>query len=133
VDIRSLVDEWAAAMNGCDAQRMVKLFQDDLHYEDLPLNLLNRTKDELLSFLEPWYAAVPDFSVHIDQVIVDGERACVEWSWEGTQVGDLPNLPATGKRFEARGMSTFEARDGLLVKVVDCWDLLTVLKQLGYA
>lgn len=133
MDIRALADEWAAAMNGRDAKHMTTLFPDELHYEDIPLNLVLRSKQELLGFLEPWYAAVPDFSLRVDGVIADRDRACVEWSWEGTQKGDLPILPATGKHFATSGMSTLTARDGLLVKVVDCWDLLTVLKQLGVA
>lgn len=133
MDIRMLVNEWAAALSGRDPEHLVKAFHEDLHYEDIDLELVFTTKDEVRGFAEPWFAAVPDFSVQLDAVIVDGERACAEWTFTGTQTGELPpNLPASGKPFKAAGISVFEARDGKLVKVVS-WGLRSVLKQLGFA
>jgi len=134
MNIDELVREWCAAFNARDSERLAALFADDLVYEDLPLQLVCKSKDELKAFVDPWFAAVPDFAMTVDEVVSDGERAAARWSWSGTQEGPLsPELPASGKHFATTGMSWLEASDGRLRQVVDCWDLLIVLKQLGFA
>jgi steroid delta-isomerase-like uncharacterized protein len=132
--INELVREWGAALNARDSERLAALFVDDLVYEDLPLQLVCKSKDELKAFVDPWFAAVPDFAVTLDQVVAEGERAAARWSWSGTQKGPLsPDLPASGKHFATTGISWLEASDGRLRRVTDSWDLLIVLKQLGFA
>jgi steroid delta-isomerase-like uncharacterized protein len=50
----------------------------------------------------------------------------------GTHTGEMPGMPATGKRFEVRGASTFEFRDAKILRCSDYWDMATLLKQLGF-
>ena len=132
--VEELIAGWSAAFNARDAEQLIALFGDDLIYEDLPLQLVCKSRDELRAFVEPWFAAVPDFAMRIDEVVVQGDRAAVRWTWSGTQEGPLSaDLPASGKRFVTVGMSWLEASNGQLRQVIDSWDLLIVLKQLGFA
>jgi len=133
--IDALVQEWAAAFNEKDAERLAAAFVDDLRYQDVPLQIVCANKEELKAFVAPWFKAVPDFHVELDEIILQGERAAVQWTWTGTQEGELPpNLPPSGKSFNVRGMSVLEAsRDGKLASGIDYWDLLSVLKDLGFA
>jgi steroid delta-isomerase-like uncharacterized protein len=55
----------------------------------------------------------------------------MEWTMSGTQTGEMPGMPATGKTFSLRGASVVELRDGKLTRCSDYWDLVTLLKQLG--
>lgn len=132
--IEALVQEWAAAFSARDADCLTAAFVDDLIYEDVPLQLTCKNKDELRAFVEPWFKAIPDFAVRLEGIIAQGDKAAAQWSWAGTQEGDLPpSFPASSKHFSTVGISVFEARERKLVKVVDYWDLLNVLKQLGFA
>jgi hypothetical protein len=40
----------------------------------------------------------------------------------GTQMGDMPEIPAMGKRMEVRGASILEFADGKIRRVSDYWD-----------
>ena len=48
-----------------------------------------------------------------------------------THKGDLPGLPATGKRFSVRGATVFELQGEKIRRVSDYWDMVTFLKQIG--
>jgi hypothetical protein len=54
-----------------------------------------------------------------------------EWIMRGTHKGDLPGMPATGRRVEVRGASIFEFAGNRIRRCSDYWDMATFLKQLG--
>ena len=50
----------------------------------------------------------------------------------GTQKGDLPGIPATGKRFSSvRGSIILELEAGKIRRESDYWDAATFMKQVG--
>ena len=57
--------------------------------------------------------------------------AAGEWTLSGTQRGDMPGIPATGKQFSVRGVSILELEDGKIRRCSDYWDMAEFLKQLG--
>jgi predicted ester cyclase len=46
-------------------------------------------------------------------------------------MGDLPQIPATGKRIDVRGASILEFADERFRRVSDYWDMARFLEQLG--
>jgi ketosteroid isomerase-like protein len=50
----------------------------------------------------------------------------------GTQKGDWPEMPASGKAFTVRGATLFRVSGDRLAEVHDYWDSATVLRQLGF-
>jgi predicted ester cyclase len=54
----------------------------------------------------------------------------MEMVFSGTQKGDFPGLPATGKRFSIRMCSYGEFENGKIKGRRDYWDLVTLRKQL---
>jgi steroid delta-isomerase-like uncharacterized protein len=62
----------------------------------------------------------------------DGRWAVVEWVMSGTHTGDLPGIPATGKRFSSvRGSTILELEAGKIRRKSDYWDAATFMKQVG--
>jgi steroid delta-isomerase-like uncharacterized protein len=55
----------------------------------------------------------------------------MEWTMAGTHQGDLPGLPATGRRFSLRGSAIVELRQGKIKRLTDYWDMATFMKQIG--
>lgn len=37
----------------------------------------------------------------------DGDRITVAWTWVGTHLGDLPGVPATGRKITMTGLTTY--------------------------
>jgi steroid delta-isomerase-like uncharacterized protein len=105
---------------------------EDCIYEDVALGVVNRGKDELVAFGNGFIAGVPDLSVEVTSRFATEDKAAAEWKMTGTHTGDLPGMPASGKRFSLRGASTFELRGNRVLRCSDYWDLATFQKQLGF-
>jgi steroid delta-isomerase-like uncharacterized protein len=77
------------------------------------------------------FTAIPDLHFTLEEIIVDGQAAAGRWTATGTQQGDLPELPRTGRRFSVTGMSIARAQNGKFVETWSNWDTLGMLQQLG--
>ena len=75
--------------------------------------------------------AFPDSHFTIDLEIQEGDVAVTHWTVRGTQRGDLPTLPATGKTFSVTGISIARIKGGKLVESWNNWDALGLMQQLG--
>jgi steroid delta-isomerase-like uncharacterized protein len=111
---------------------LMATFTDDLVYEDVPLGVVNKGKEELRKFAAGFLNAFPDLKSTISSVIISDNKAAFEWLFEGTQKGDMPGMPASNKRMSFRGVSVAEFADGKVAHQIDYWDLATMLKQLGF-
>jgi len=125
--LEELVNAWTAH----DIEKILSLCTDDCVYEDVTMGAVNRGKAELKGFLRAIFGAIPDFEMKVISGFTAGTWAGAEWSMAGTHKGDLPGLPATGKKFSVRGSSICELRDGKIKRNSDYWDMVTLLKQIG--
>jgi steroid delta-isomerase-like uncharacterized protein len=132
IETTQLLDEWAESWSSHDMDGVLALYTDDCVYEDVPLGVVNHGKEELKAFASSFFSAAPDLKVEIRSRFACGDVGGLEWVFSGTQTGDLPNMPASGRSFSLRGASICEARGGKLARVCDYWDLNTFLKQLGF-
>jgi len=133
MDATKLIEQWAAGWSNGDVGQVVELFTADCVYEDVTFAAVQHGYAELAAFGRGFLAAVPDFTIELGPVLAEADRAAAEWTMHGTHTGDLPDLPATGRRFTTRGMSAFRTRDGRLSHCSDYWDAATWLRQLGHS
>ena len=77
------------------------------------------------------FEAFPDFTIQLTSRFAAASWAGAEWTMSATHKGDLPGLPATGKRFSIRGATVFELQGEKIKRVSDYWDMVTFLKQIG--
>jgi steroid delta-isomerase-like uncharacterized protein len=76
----------------------------------------------------------PDLTIDIHDVIADGNRAVVRWSYRGTfQNGEMFGVPADGQSVEVAGVTTYEIEDGAVRREEGIVDNLALMKQLGLA
>lgn len=75
--------------------------------------------------------AFPDYAETIEELIDAGSRIVVRLRISGTQHGDLPLLPATGRRVEFRDMTVCELHEGRIARQWGLTDYLTLYAQLG--
>lgn len=76
-------------------------------------------------------AAVSDFQLQITNRVVHGNQLSAEWVATGTHSGDLPGMPATGRRFTLRGITVTVRQDGKIVREAIYYDLDHLRRQIG--
>jgi steroid delta-isomerase-like uncharacterized protein len=135
VPLGQLLDEWTAAWSSNDVPRLLRIFTEDVHYEDVPLGAVSRGKPALAGFATGVFDGFTDLKFERKSrfVSADGRSGAIEWVFRGRQTRDFPGIPATNKPFEVRGSSVVEFRDGKISRNSDYWDLATYLRQVGLA
>ena len=93
------------------------------------------TAAENVAGLRELYAAFPDFTTTIADLIVDevAGSGAVRWSATGTHRGMFFGAEPTGRQITFAGIETLRVRDGLIIERTGEWDGLSLLRQLGIA
>ncbi len=76
-------------------------------------------------------SAFPDIRFTIEQEIAEGDFVVQHITATGTQRGDLPGIPATGKGATVTGMIINRFKDGKIAEGWAIFDQLGLLQQLG--
>ncbi len=79
------------------------------------------------------YAAFPDLSAQLDDMVVDPERGSVaiRWSATATHRGAYLGVEATGKTIAFKGIEIIRIRNGRITERWGEWDGIDLLEQLG--
>ena len=77
------------------------------------------------------YQSFPDLGLRVDDMIAEGDKVAARWTTWGTHQGDMPGLPATGKRAEWTGITIYRIAGGKVVEERGEEDGLRMLRQLG--
>jgi steroid delta-isomerase-like uncharacterized protein len=131
VELQHTLEEWAAGWSTRDVERVISLCTEQCVYEDVPLGVVNKGKDELRAFGEQVFEAFPDLKIELTTQVAATDWAMLEWIMSGTHQGNLPGLPSTGERFSVRGATVLQLEDGRIIRNSDYWDMATLLTQLG--
>ena len=99
--LKQLID----AENSDDLEKMLALMTDDVVIEDVPFGMIMKGKDGVKQDFTGFFAAAPDFKVEPKSWLTSDKFFALEVIFAGTQTGDLPCLPATGRSFSVRGCS----------------------------
>ena len=127
VDFEKYLAAWSN-----DIEKLMPYFTEDVVYEDVTLGVVNHGKDETRAFALNFFKTFPDTRFTLTSAVVSGNHAAIEWTLTGTQTGDMPGMPAAGKKISIRGVSTMELRHGKISRDADYWDMATMRRQLGF-
>jgi predicted ester cyclase len=79
-----------------------------------------------------WLKAVwGDWRMTIDEMIAEGDRVMVRWTFHGTQRGEYMGLPPTHRPATYSGINIFRIDGGKIAEVWDIYDRLWLWQQLG--
>lgn len=67
----------------------------------------------------------------VDEMIAEGDRVMVRWTFHGTHQGEFSGLPPTNKQVTYSGINVFRIAHGQIVEVWDISDRLWMWQQLG--
>lgn len=94
-------------------------------------------QQQFAGYLQTLFAAVPDFTVKKTEAgMTDKDSMVEQWVVAGTWTqpfpqGPLAGVPPTGKSFVLPGSNFIEWRDGKMASVVQYFDNMSLLTQLG--
>ncbi|WP_204114329.1 ester cyclase [Shimia biformata] len=95
-----------------------------------PWNGQTLTRDGFANRLVKSRAAAPDQTFTPVMMIEEGRRIAVAWDWTGTHLGDLPDIPATGKPISMTGLTIYEFDGDRLCGHWQVADRLGIYQQL---
>ena len=120
-----------------DPDRGARVIADDCRFEDVARAELLPGTDAYKADYHRWREAFPDGECKVENVIVSGDWAVVEFRNTGTHTGilrsSLGDFAPTGKRAEVRYCSVMRVQDGKVVEGRDYYDSATIVRQLGLA
>lgn len=68
-------------------------------------------------FLEEGYQAFPDLTLTLETITVEGDRAALQFSMEGTHTGVIRNFPPTGKVVDIPVCTILRFEAGLIAEI----------------
>ena len=83
------------------------------------------------SFHAAYREAFPDVTIHIDDMVAEGDLVAVRWSGTATHDGNGLGFAATQKRIQFTGMGFARIVDGKLAEGWNNFDQLGMFQQLG--
>ena len=82
-------------------------------------------------FASSWLAVFPDMRATADDVIAEGDKVTVRWTFTATQTGEWAGLLPTNRQAIWTGVAIYRIADG---KVAEGWqwaDMMGAFRQLG--
>ncbi|MHA4811461.1 ester cyclase [Flavitalea flava] len=76
-------------------------------------------------------AGFPDIKWTIEDLIAEGDKVTVRWSWKGTHVNAFRGIPPSHKQVVDNAIAIYQIKDG---KIIQAWiqsDRLAFLTQIG--
>jgi steroid delta-isomerase-like uncharacterized protein len=79
------------------------------------------------------YTAFPDMKIDHDMVVTeeDGQYQMVYWTFTGTHLGPMGQIPPTGRKVVLHGLDVFRVANGKIQELYLGQDALSLMQQLG--
>ncbi len=129
----------SAAHNKDQVRKLYKACLNKRAYDLLPTLVSDayagpngeRGPDGMAATIKPLIAAFPDMQWTIDDLLADGEKVVVRWTWHGTQSAEFRGFPNSGKAVTNHAIAVYELREGKIVGVHMESDRLGFFTQIG--
>ena len=129
-DLKAVMQQIYDAFNARDFDGIEALLHDDFkEHESLPGMPSDKTAPR--AFMGMFTAAFPDFTMHVEDMLQDGDKVASRGRMTGTHEGEFMGMPATGKSFEISFYDIVEFRDGKAVAHWGLNDVAGMMEQLG--
>ncbi|MGW8395844.1 nuclear transport factor 2 family protein [Streptomyces lydicus] len=125
-DLRHVVDDYVRRVwNGHDASAVAEFAPDNTAFAfgDGPVTRVSRT--ELVQRVAHVLTMIPDHHLTVGTVVIQGEDVIWEWRMTGTFRDERGAFPV-----DAKGLTYWQVRDGLIVARNGVMDLMTWAWQL---
>lgn len=109
----------------------------DVVYEEIPTGKRAIGPDAYVEAVKAWKVAFPDSKGTIERFTSSGDIGVAEFEWGGVHKGALETpfgtLPATNQTIRVPSVLITKVENGKFVQVRLFFDMLNLLRQLGFA
>jgi len=77
------------------------------------------------------YSASPDLHFTIDDIVAEGDKVAVRFTFSGTHKGEIMGIPPTNKELTIWGINIYRVVGGKFVEGWERADTLGLMQQLG--
>src|SRR5438874_4363807 len=129
---RSVAKSYFDAIARRDVDAMVELWRPGGR-EFIRGQVDTTAPDGVRAFFTELFAAVPDFDLQVEDMVVDKGRAAVRWRATGTFCGEQPfkSFEPNGARLDLEGCDVLQIEDGLIVAIDAFSDSMAFARQIG--
>ena len=135
-ETRTLVEKGLAAFNAHDAEELARLSAPDIDAAAPGFKPIKGPQD-VKEYNLNLFRAFPDAQVKADKVVVMGNWAVIEGTFNGTNAGPMltpmGEIAPTGKRVNQRFVQVVEVDRGLVKAFRNYYDQMEMMAQLGLA
>jgi steroid delta-isomerase-like uncharacterized protein len=88
--------------------------------------------DGAKQLLAAYTTAFPDFRIDINDLLSDGDKVTLRWTFRGTHIGPLAGIAASGKKVNLPDViGIFQVAGGKLRELHMVWDKYALIQQIG--
>ena len=130
-DTRAVVGRFVEEVwDAGDADALAALTTDDFALHQL---VAGETHDRagFAAFLADTHDAMPDFSMTLESLVVEGDDAVARLTMAGTPEKPLQAVRPTGRSFSVDVFQQYRVEDGRVAEVLVMADAIGTLRQLG--
>jgi len=82
-------------------------------------------------FMSEVYSAFPDIHVTLDDIVVEGDKVAIRYTWTGTHKGEIGGIPPTNKKVKVSVIQIDQLVNGKFMEGWERSDTLGLMQQLG--
>ena len=82
-------------------------------------------------FWRKMVGAFPDIHINLEDIISEGDRTAVRFTFTGTHRGDQLGMPPSGRQIHVSGMTFTRWRNGQIAEGWNEFDVASLLQQIG--
>jgi predicted ester cyclase len=128
---KEIVKKLFEGLNNRDTDIYQELCADTYVWHFPSSNPETLSQQEELEFGKSLWAAFPDITYNIDELITADDRAIVRFNSKGTHQAEFNGIAATGNKFEATGIWIARIINGKIIEAREEYDQLGMMQQLG--
>ena len=127
----AVVRRWFDEFNRGNADAIDELFTADFiaHISSVPEPI--RGPQAFKEFVTQFRAAFPDVQFTLEDLIAQGDKVAVRYTWRGTHQGAFEGIPPTGKQVTGSSLAIGRLAGGKTEELWDHGDDVNFLQQLG--
>jgi steroid delta-isomerase-like uncharacterized protein len=112
-----------------------QIFAPHIHFQTIQHATVNAEVDSTPEAEKATYAWLNevwgDWNLSVNEMIAEGDKVMVRWTFSGTRQGEYYGLPATHRFVSYAGINIFRIEKGKIIAVLDIYDRLWLWQQLG--
>jgi steroid delta-isomerase-like uncharacterized protein len=134
-EVASVIERMVEIMNTHDLDGCVNCYTDDAELQDPRFPDPVHGKEFVREGFAYWYNAFPDIRITISRLIVEPPEVAVEWTFEGTHLGEYMGIKPSGGSFQVMTAAHFAVAGGKVRRDFSLFDAtgIRALEELAAA